>query len=58
MAEALFSALRRQIESVTLVASGGGVHEITANGRLVFSKKQTGRQPIPDEVVAAVRQLL
>ena len=58
MAEALFSAFSRQVESVTLIASGGGVHEITANGKLVFSKKQTGRQPVPDEIVAAVRELL
>ena len=58
MAEALFSSFQKRIESVTLIASGGGVHEITANGTLVFSKKQTGRQPVPDEIVAAVRKLL
>jgi len=58
LAEALFSAFRKQIASVTLIPSGGGVHEVTANGKLIYSKKQTGRQPTPEEIVAAVRELL
>jgi len=42
------------IASLRLIPSSGGVFEVTANGRLVFSKKQTGRRPEPDEVVEAL----
>jgi len=30
---------------VELIRSAGGVFEVTAEGRLVYSKKQTGRFP-------------
>jgi len=43
-----------EIESVRLIPSSGGVFEVTANGRLVFSKKQTGRRPEADEILAAL----
>lgn len=58
MAEALFAAYGKKVESVTLVSSGGGVHEITANGKLIYSKTQTGKQPTPAEIVAAVKKLM
>ncbi|NLS77246.1 MAG: SelT/SelW/SelH family protein [Chloroflexi bacterium] len=58
MAEALFAAFGKRIESVNLISSGGGVHEITANGKLIYSKKQTGQQPKPEQIVAEVRKLL
>jgi len=35
---------------VKLVESGGGVFEIMADGKLVFSKKQLGRFPTNDEI--------
>ena len=41
---------------VELVESGGGVFEVTVDGRLVHSKKRTGRHADPDEVVAAIRR--
>lgn len=31
--------------------SSGGVFEVTIDGRLVFSKKATGRFPEPDEII-------
>jgi selenoprotein W-related protein len=37
---------------VELVPGVGGVFEITVDGQLKFSKKQTGRFPSDDEVVA------
>lgn len=58
MAEALFAAYGKKIESVTLISSGGGVHEITANGKLIFSKEQTGKQPTPVEIIAAIKRLI
>ena len=39
---------------VALRRSGGGVFEITADGRLAYSKKATGRFPTDDEVLATL----
>jgi selT/selW/selH-like putative selenoprotein len=39
---------------VQLRKSGGGVFEITVDGRLRFSKKATGRFPTEDEVAATL----
>jgi selT/selW/selH-like putative selenoprotein len=38
---------------VELVPGVGGVFDITVDGQLKFSKKQTGRFPTDDEVIAA-----
>jgi len=35
---------------VQLIPGSGGVFEVVADGRLVFSKKQTGRHAEPGEV--------
>lgn len=35
---------------VELVRGGGGVFEISVDGRLVFSKKELGRFPTDDEI--------
>ena len=35
---------------VELVPGGGGVFEISVDGRLVFSKKELGRFPTDDEI--------
>ena len=37
---------------VELVPGVGGVFEITVDGNLKFSKKQTGRFPSDDEIIA------
>jgi selT/selW/selH-like putative selenoprotein len=37
---------------VELVPGVGGVFEITVDGKLAFSKKQTGRFPTDDEIDA------
>ena len=39
---------------VTLVRSGGGVFEITVDGKLAYSKKATGRFPTDEEVIACL----
>jgi selenoprotein W-related protein len=38
--------------AVNLVPSSGGVFDVVADGRLVFSKKATGRHTDPDEIIA------
>jgi len=55
MAEHILEAFEQQIESLTLVTSGGGVFEVTVDGDLVYSKKATGRHAEPEEVLAALR---
>ena len=47
-----------QIESLELIAGGGGMHEIIVDGELVYSKLKTGRQPSPEEIVNLVRARL
>jgi selT/selW/selH-like putative selenoprotein len=39
---------------VALRKSGGGVFEITVDGKLAYSKKASGRFPTEDEVVQAL----
>jgi len=36
---------------VELIAGSGGIFEVVADGRLVFSKKQKGRFPEGGEIV-------
>jgi selenoprotein W-related protein len=36
---------------VELIAGSGGIFDISADGRLIFSKKQKGRFPDSDEIV-------
>jgi len=36
---------------IVLIPSGGGVFEVTVNGKVVFSKKEMGRFPEEGEVV-------
>lgn len=38
-----------------LIASGGGVFEITVDGRKIFSKKALGRFPDDGEVLGLIR---
>jgi hypothetical protein len=41
---------------VDLVTGGSGIFDVTADGRLVFSKKAVGRHAAPGEVVQLLRQ--
>jgi len=43
--------------SVELIQSSGGVFEVTVEGRLVYSKKATGRHCTPEEVFEAIDAL-
>jgi selenoprotein W-related protein len=54
LAAELLEKFEEQIEAVTLLPSDGGVYEITVNGRLVYSKKTTGRHAEPGEVARLV----
>jgi selenoprotein W-related protein len=40
-----------------LIKGRGGIFDVVADGKLVYSKHATGRFPEEDEVVAAIRSL-
>jgi len=42
--------------SSELIASGGGVFEVTVDGKLIFSKKSLDRFPDDGEVLGLLRQ--
>lgn len=58
MAETVLSEFGQDIDTYTLVAAAGGVHDYEIDGELVFSKKKIGRQPTADEIVTLVRERL
>ncbi len=37
-----------------LVEGGNGIFDVVADGRMIFSKKETGRFPEDDEIIAAL----
>jgi selenoprotein W-related protein len=39
-----------------LIAGSGGVFEVTADGSMVFSKKEVGRFPEPGEIAGLLKQ--
>jgi selenoprotein W-related protein len=47
-----------EIESLQVLPSDGGRFEVSANGNLLFSKKQLGRHAEPGEVAGLVRKLV
>ena len=50
--------LGQRAESLKLVPSGAGRFEVKVNGRLVYSKAETGRFPELSEVQQKVREML
>ncbi len=48
---------RGEIKEVNLVTSGGGVFEVTINGKLVYSKKKTGSFPDTKEVIKEMEEM-
>jgi selenoprotein W-related protein len=42
---------------ITLVPGSGGVFEVEVDGRLIYSKRQTGEHADPDRLIEEVRQL-
>ncbi len=54
MATEILTKYGTNITGLTLIPSGGGVFEVEKNGKLVFSKKATGRFPELEELFAAL----
>jgi selenoprotein W-related protein len=51
VAEEILKDKKNDVAALSLIPSSGGVFEVVADGKTVFSKKQTGRRPEPGEVV-------
>lgn len=58
MAEELIEAYGDDLETITLVKSGKGRFEVTADGQEVYSKSRTKRHANPGEVVENLSDLL
>ena len=50
MTDKLITELKSRIKRLILVPSTGGRFEVSIDGKLVFSKLQTGRFPEYDEI--------
>jgi selenoprotein W-related protein len=57
LAEALLGEFVTKIDGLTLIPSSGGRHEVTVDGKLIYSKLETGRHPEIDEIKDAVLAL-
>jgi len=53
----LLKEFEPEIAELTLVPSDGGRFEVTVNGKLVYSKLQTGRHAEPGEVVRLIKSM-
>jgi selenoprotein W-related protein len=50
----LLPRVKRAIRQLTLVPSKGGCFEITVNGKLIYSKLDTGCFPDEEEVIKQI----
>ena len=50
--------LKQDIRSLTLIPAGGGVFEVSVNGKKIYSKKETGQFPDPAAILKIVRAKL
>jgi selenoprotein W-related protein len=49
---------KQDIRELTLVPMGGGVFEISVNGKKIYSKKETGQHPDQNAIVDQIRKML
>jgi len=58
MTEKLLDEFLIKIEGITLIPSSGGVYEVTIDGDLIYSKKETGEHAEYEQVAGPVRERL
>jgi selenoprotein W-related protein len=58
VAEEILAAHAEVISGLLIVPGSGGIFTITAGGRALYSKKETGRFPQPGEAARLVSQTL
>lgn len=54
MAAKIEAAYKQQVGKVKLIASGGGCFELSLDGKLLYSKLQTGSFPDEDAMVKLI----
>jgi selenoprotein W-related protein len=58
LASELLKAFEPEIETVTLTPSDGGCFEVSANGKLLYSKLASHRHAEPGEVSSLVQKFI
>jgi len=58
VAEEILAAHAESISGLLIVPGAGGIFTITADGRSLYGKKDTGRFPEPGEAARLVSQIL
>jgi selenoprotein W-related protein len=58
LTDKLLTTLKRRISALELEPSSGGCFELTADGKLLYSKLQTGEFPNEEALVASVMKLV
>ncbi|MBA2426746.1 MAG: SelT/SelW/SelH family protein [Actinobacteria bacterium] len=56
MTERILEEFEQDIDDLCFLPSDGGVFEVVADDRLVYSKKATGRHADYDEVLQSLRE--
>jgi selenoprotein W-related protein len=51
LASRVLTEYKQKISNLTLVPSGGGCFELSANGELLYSKLKTGQFPDEQDIV-------
>ena len=54
LADQILKKLKTQVQSLEIIPSMGGVFEVSLNGDLIFSKKESGRFPETSEIMGAL----
>ena len=55
MATTLLDKFGTDINSLSMIPSGGGVFEVTKNGSLIYSKKKTGEFPEINKIISLLK---
>jgi selenoprotein W-related protein len=54
LAAKILNHFKQQVADLKLIPSGGGCFELSANGKLLYSKRQTGEFPDEDKMIKAL----
>lgn len=55
--EEVLNYFGREVVELTLIPSKGGVFEVEVNGKLIYSKKETGEFPDPKQLCKVMDNL-
>jgi selenoprotein W-related protein len=58
LTDRILGTYKQKVQSLTLVPSRGGCFELTVDGKLVYSKLQTGEFPDERKLVAQLGQMV